>query len=188
MDSTADLEHSLKSQDTGRRNRPSTLHAYRMVMPATSRYARGVSPAVKVTVYGWENLSDRTGVNNQWMAWGATVPINGTDFPSSLVAWNSEDPAVATDTADIEYNLDHKCLTLAAVFGISDDSETGGQAEVDVLSDGTTLYTNTFDVGQKEAKTIALGSPLKLRLETHQTSATANGYGVFGTARVLCTK
>lgn len=69
-------------------------------MPATSRYARGVSPAVKVTVYGWENL----------------------------------------------------------------------------------------DVGQKEAKTIAWGSPLKLRLATHQTSATANGYGEFGTARVLCTK
>jgi hypothetical protein len=145
------------------RDKPSvnTVHVYRVVMPATKQHARGVSASTRVTAYSWQKLTDRKGVNEMWIRFG---------------------------TAYIEYNLDHKCIKLSATFGLSDDSETGGQAEVNVLSDGTTVYSNTFDLGEKEAKTIALDKPLKLRLDTHQTSPTASGYGVFGSVRILCTR
>jgi hypothetical protein len=145
------------------RDKPSvnTVHVYRVVMPATKQHARGVSASTRVTAYSWQELTDRKGVNEMWIRFG---------------------------TAYIEYNLDHKCIKLSATFGLSDDSETGGQAEVNVLSDGTTVYSNTFDLGEKEAKTIALDKPLKLRLDTHQTSPTASGYGVFGSVRILCTR
>jgi hypothetical protein len=171
------------------RDKPSvnTVHVYRVVMPATKQHARGVSASTRVTAYSWQELTDRKGVNGMWIRFG-TAYIDGNSYKNSVIARYAADPGEAYGTAHIEYNLDHKCIKLSATFGLSDDSETGGQAEVNVLSDGTMVYSNTFDLGEKEAKTIALDKPLKLRLDTHQTSPTASGYGVFGSVRILCTR
>lgn len=164
-------------------DRPSvnTRHEYRVVVPATTKHAQGVSATMKVTVYGWENLSSRSSVNRNGMSNG-TVNINGKAFENSVYAdWGT--------TQNIEYNLDHQCIRLRATFGISDDSTTGGQAEVDALSDGTNVYSHIFDLGQSEQKTVALAKPLKLLLESHSTGdAGTRGYGAFATAQVLCTQ
>jgi hypothetical protein len=149
-------------------------------MPGTKRHARGVSPTVKVKVYAWSHLVDMDSVNNQGMAFG-TVKMNGTAYKHSVyAAWYSNQ--------HIEFNVDHACTKLQATFGISDDSTTSGQAEVDVLADGNQVYSHTFDVGQHQTKTIALDKPLKLRLQSQSTSTgDAFGLGAFGTASVLCT-
>lgn len=158
-----------------------TRHSYRVVMPATAKHAKGVSRTVKVTVYGWTYLADLDPANNQWMTSG-TVDINGNSYQKSVFAY--------FDTNQYrEYNLDHRCIKLRTRFGISDDSSTGGQAEVDAISDGTNIYTKTFDLGQSEQKTLALAEPLKLRLEAHSTGGTGTfGYGAFAAAQVLCTR
>jgi hypothetical protein len=59
-------------------------HAYRVVMPATSKHSKGISPTVKVKVYGWTHLVDLISVNGQGMDTG-TVNINGKAYktPSS---------------------------------------------------------------------------------------------------------
>lgn len=164
-------------------DRPSTntLHSYRVVMPRTTRHAKGISPTIEVTVYGWGYLADRPASNTSAMTTG-TVDINGTSYDHSVYA--------AWDTSQYrEYNLDHQCIELRARFGISDGSTTGGQAEVDALSDGTNVYTNTFDLGESEQKTISLAAPLKLRLESQSTGGTGTvGYGAFASAQVLCTQ
>lgn len=163
--------------------RPKTAytHAYRVVMPATRHHAKGVSPTVKVKVFAWTDLDTHQSVNERGMRDGA-VDINGTAYHSSLTAY-------WTDGSSIEFNVDHRCIKLRATFGISDDSTTGGQAEVSIQSDGTPLYSNTFDVGQSQTKSLTLGpAPLKLLLEAHSTSTTDGvvGYGAFGTPQVLC--
>lgn len=156
-------------------------HAYRIVMPATSKHSKGISPTVKVKVYGWTRLADLASVNSQGMDTGA-VNINGKAFKHSVFAryqWDSY----------VEYNVNHGCTKLQASFGISDNSSTGGQAQVNVLSDGTPIYTHTFDVGQHQTKTVALANPLKLRLESTSTSTgSAFGLGAFGNATVFCTR
>jgi hypothetical protein len=164
--------------------RPTTsfTHSYRVVMPRSPHHAKGISPTVKVTVYAWMKLDQQVSVNNDEMSFG-TVNMNGTSYDDSVVQrWDTH--------GTVEFNVNHRCTMLRSTFGLSDDSTTGGQGEVSVQSDGTPLYSNTFDVGQSETKTLALDpAPLKLRLEAHNTSTGDGvlGYGAFGTPEVLCT-
>jgi hypothetical protein len=165
-------------------DRPSTntRHAYRVVMPATKRHHRGVSATIKVTVYSWQYLSKMFWSNNYGMTQG-TVDVNGTSYKHSVYS------SYPYGTPYREYNLDHKCTKVRATFGISDDSTTGGQAAVDVLSDGTNVYAHTFDLGEKEQRTVAIATPLKLRLESTSTGAQGTrGYGAFASAQALCTR
>jgi NPCBM/NEW2 domain len=164
-------------------DRPTTsyVHSYRVVMPATSKHDKGVSPTTTVKVYAWSNLIDHNNVNDNGMYFGP-VDMNGTTYKSSV-------RAAYSDSSSIEFNLDHKCIKMRSTFGISDDSTTGGQAEVDVQSDGTQVYTHTFDLGQSQKAAVTLAKPLKLRLAAHNTSTTVGVYGLgaFGTPQVLCT-
>jgi len=150
-------------------------------MPATQKHAKGVSATIKVTVYAWQYLADMEAVNSQAMVPG-TVNINGTPYKHSVYSNYGF-------SSHREYNLDHKCTRVRATFGISDDSTTGGQAAVDVLSDGSNVYAHTFHLGQKDAQTVALAKPLKLRLESVSTGGVdTTGLGAFAAAQVLCTR
>jgi hypothetical protein len=165
-------------------DRPSrnTRHAYRVVMPATNKHDRGVSATVKVDVYSWQYLDEQTWSNNDGMSQG-TVSINAKSYKHSVYAAYSYRPTYR------EYNVDHECTKVRATFGISDDSTTSGQAAVDVLSDGTNVYSHTFDVGEKQHLTVAIARPLKLRLQSASTGASGTtGYGVFGSVQALCTQ
>jgi hypothetical protein len=164
--------------DTPTRN---TQHSYRVLMPAIDGHAKGVSKTVKVTVYAWTNLGGIEAVNNDGMFFGA-VDINGTTFADSL-STNSN------GTRSIEFNLDHQCDALRSRFGISDNSTTGGQAEVGMLADGLSVYDKVFDLGQSERKTVALDNPLKIKLLATDTSTGVgiHGFGAFGNAQAHCT-
>jgi hypothetical protein len=157
-------------------------HQFRVVMPAAGHHAKGVSPTVTVTVYGWGPLTSQTNVNDEGMSFG-TTHINGKAYDDSVYSrW--------ADGSSIEFNVDHACSELRGTFGLSDDSTTGGQGEVSIAADGTSVYSKTFDVGQTQKKTIPLDpAPLKLRLEAHSTSTTDGifGLGAFGAIQVLCT-
>lgn len=167
-------------------DRPSTntQHAYRVVMPATSKHAKGVSKTVKVTVFKWSNLTGLDWANDNGMSFGS-VDINGNTYKDSVYSrWSGA-------TASIEFNLDHRCDKVRSRFGISDESTIAGQAEIGLLSDGTSVYDKTFDVGQSEQKTVSLGSaPLKIKLLATDTSTApdAVGYGAFGNAQAHCTQ
>lgn len=159
-----------------------TVHRYRVVMPGARHHNKGVSPVVKVTVYAWTLLSQQTAVNDTSMGFG-TVPINGTSYLDSI--WNR-----FGTSGSIEFNVNHKCIKVRSVFGLSDNSTTAGQGEVSIESDGASIYSNTFDVGQSQERTLSLTpAPLKLRLEAHDTSTTSGavGHGAFGGPEVLCT-
>jgi hypothetical protein len=158
------------------------IHAYRVLMPATKSHAKGVSPTVKVTVYAWSSLVDQDSANDTRMEFG-TAHINGKTYPDSV--WNDYG-----DVGMIEFNVNRDCTALRGTFGLSDDSTTGGQGEVSVEADGTSVYSKTFDVGQSVVKKIKLDpAPLKLRLEAHNTSTVDGtaGWGAFGAPQVLCT-
>jgi hypothetical protein len=160
-----------------------TQHSYRVVMAAAGNHAKGVSKTVKVTVYEWTSLSDLDPVNEAGMDFGS-VDINGTTYNGSVFSrWSGT-------TASIEFNLDHQCDKVRSTFGISDDSTTGGQAEVGVLADGISVYDHIFDLGQSEKKTRALDSPLKIKLLATDTSTgpDTEGYGAFGSAQAHCTR
>jgi hypothetical protein len=166
--------------DTAHRN---TTHSYRIVMPKTKKHGRGVSKTTKVAVYDWTPLSAIGGVNPSGMSVGP-VDINGTTYDDSVYSyWHG-------NTSSIEFNLDHNCDKLRSTFGINDNSSTSGQAEVGVLSDGTSVYDKSFDLGQSEKKTVALDRPLKLKLIATDTSTApaAFGLGAFGDIAAHCSQ
>jgi hypothetical protein len=156
-----------------------TEHKYRVVMPATSHHARGLSSTVGVKVYGWGKLTSHPSVNRNGMYPVPSLDLNGTSYPKSVGAdW--------TGSASVEFNLDHKCTALRGTFGVDDNSETGAQSTVTAESDGTQIYTKTLSLGQTDFKRLALASPLKLRLTAESMVAGVNGYGGVGTPEILC--
>jgi hypothetical protein len=159
-----------------------TTHAFRVLMPTIGKHKKGVSKTVQVTVYDWIPLQDLESVNGNGMEFGS-VNINGKSFRDSLTSFRDG------GDASIEFNLNHGCDKLRATFGISDDSTTGGQAEVGVLQDGTSIYDKTFDLGQSQDKTLALDTPLKIKLLATDTSTAPDtfGLGAFGSPQAHCT-
>ncbi len=158
-----------------------TSRQYRVVMPANGAHAKGVSPKVKVEVYGWSNLFDHPAVNRNDMYPVESVNLNGVAYKKSI-------KALFTGQTSIEFNLNRLCIGLKGTFGIDDLSETGAQSTVSALSDGTQVYTHTFAVGQKEVKQVDLASPLKLKLTALSVVPNARGLGAIGTPQILCTR
>lgn len=157
-----------------------TTHSYRIVMPKTSKHARGVSKTTKVSVYDWTALTALVNVNRLGMEVGP-VDIDGTTYDDSVYS-------VSHGDASIEFNLDHNCDKLRSTFGLSDNSTTSGQAEVGVLSDGVSVYDHTFDLGQSQTTTVALDRPLKIKLLATNTSTAPDtfGLGSFGDIVAHC--
>jgi len=159
-----------------------SLHSYRVVMPALGKHGKGVSRTIKVTVYKWVSLNELPSVNNDGMSF-SPVAINGKSYPQSVRAtW--------TGTSSVEINLSHKCDRLRSTFGVADYSTSNSQAEIGVLSDGTSVYDKTFDIGQSEDKTIDLAKPLKIKLISTDTNPDSDidGFGAFGDAQAHCTQ
>jgi hypothetical protein len=180
------VQHAVKVGALGRyhlSDKPTvnTSRQYRVVMPGTAQHARGVSSPVTVKVYGWSKLTAHPYVNPDSMYPVASVNLNGVAYPKSI-------SAQSVNPASVEFNVDHKCISLKGTFGIDDRSETGAQSTVSALSDGTQVYTHTFAVGEKAAQKIALDSPLKLKLTADSVVSGVRGYGAIGTPKILCTR
>jgi hypothetical protein len=158
-----------------------TSRQYRVVMPATGAHAKGISPNVKVEVYDWSKLIDHDSVNAEGIFPISSLNMNGVSYPSSLTTnW--------TDATSIEFNVNRLCIALKGTFGIDDRSETGAQATVSALADGTQVYTHTFAVGEKAVQRIALDSPLKLKFTALSAVTGVHGFGAIGTPQILCTR
>jgi hypothetical protein len=170
-------------------DRPTVNRArsYRVVMPGTKHRKRGISPKVRVVVYAWQSLTSRPAVNQSYMYVESSVAINAQSFPNSLEAW-MYDPLYDT-TQSIEYNLDHRCTKFRGTFGLSDDSETSGQATIVASADGKAWFTKTFSLGQSApGPTTWATPPLKIRIESTSLNSDAMGLGAVGTPEVYCTQ
>jgi hypothetical protein len=160
-----------------------TIRSYRVVMAASGHRVTGISKVVEVEVYAWTNLTSTfTPVNDFSFSVDAAIKMNGTTYQHSI--WSR----YAAMSNHVEYNVDHLCTALRATYGLSDESESGAQAQVTALSDGATVFTGGFSVGQTQTEKVLLDSPLKLRFESTSLAAGLNGFGAVGTPQVLCTK
>jgi hypothetical protein len=159
---------------------------YRVVMPADSHHQRGVSGTMRVDVYQWLTLtSSYLSVNTDYLYKASSLNINGTSYPSSLEAetWTPGGPA----TQSVEFNVNHKCLRFRGRFGLSDNSETGAQAEVQASADGAAWFDHTFTLGESTPNQVTFETPpLKLRFQTQSTIDGVVGLGGVATPQVYC--
>ena len=163
---------------------------YRVVMPASDGWKRGVSPSAKVVVYKWVPLVSLVSLNAKGFTPTSSVNINGTTYPASLrgtpVAATATTPAVPVS---IEYNLDHKAIALRATFGLSDDSATGAEAGIRLAVDGTQMYTGTFTVGESTSWQMSFPvAPFRLHVDGTSLTAGLDTFPAIGSPQVLYTQ
>ena len=182
-----------KDQQTARVNKrgkyrvtdePTTLNPrkYRVVKAASKRHRRGVSKPVAVGVYQWHDVYDLSVRRNVAMYKTKTLSIDTVEFPNSIYGYlyNSEDT-----TGFMDFNLERQCITLRSTFGMSDDADTGSSAKIDVVGDGTSLYSNTFSLLQSQARTIDIHGVFRLAFQFESLAAPSPRPAI-ASPRVLC--
>jgi hypothetical protein len=159
---------------------------YRVVMPATKHHKRGVSRSVRVVAYEWQDLTSMPSVNASFM-FETSVDMNAHHFPSSLEAYMYD--VDLPPSQSVEYNLDHSCTKFRGFFGLSDDSESDGEATVSASADGNAWFSGVFTLGEYTFDSVTWDSPpLKIRFDSTSENTAAIGLGAIGTPEVLCTQ
>jgi hypothetical protein len=160
---------------------------YRVVMPGNKHHKKGASEAVRVDVYRWTSLTGFTAVNENYLAVEPSVVMNGVNYPSSLEAEIFHIPTDSPNPQSIEFNVNRKCTMFRGTFGLSDDSESGSQAEVSASADQTTWFDHVYALGESDHDVVTFETPpLKLRFETTSLVDGKDGLGAVGTPEVYC--
>jgi NPCBM/NEW2 domain-containing protein len=155
---------------------------YRVVKAASARRSAGHSPAVKVTVYGWRDLTSIPPATSSNMSKVDSVKINGVTYPHSVRSWPTYQPM--NNSGSIDYNLNRACTAFRGTAGIDDSSPAAGNAMVQLSTDGTQRYASGY-FGLTQSAPVAFDVTNVFRL-TIATAVLADGVAVVGTPQVLC--
>jgi hypothetical protein len=121
------------------------VREYRVVKPHEVHRGAGESDAVKVTVFGWRDLTSLGPIFVTGTSETSNVKINGTDYPQSIQGNNWG------NSGTISYNIDRKCKRLDARVGLGDLSESTATGQVNLKADSSTFYSNSFGLTQSAA-------------------------------------
>ena len=154
--------------------------AYRVSKKADTVALADKSRERSVKVFAWNWLSQMETSAGEGMGTAATLPINGDTYNHVLYGPTSVDKAFA------EYTLGRNCTTFETTFGLSDRTETGGQAAISLTDDGVVKYARTFNLGESDEQTIDVTNVYRMRLDFAQVTTTPDTEPAAGTARVLC--
>ncbi len=149
---------------------------YRVLKPAGPNRAAGHSPSVKVTVFGWRDLTSLNPVTGQYLVESGATLINGNSYPSSITG-------SGTANGSIAYNLNRDCTRLDAVYGLGDSSPSGGSTIITLTANGVQKHTGAYALAQAQRVVTDVTGIFRIEF----TSAPQNG-GVpaIGTPKVLC--
>jgi hypothetical protein len=154
---------------------------YRVVKPAGPNRAAGHSAALKVTVFGWRDLTSlNPAARNGFGEYLNGVRMNGVAYPNSLRSYAPYPPGSPNS---IDYNLDRGCKTLKGVVGLDDTSQASGTSQVSLSTDGHVRWTHAFALTQ--ATPITLDVTKAFRLTVGATPA-SGGVAAVGSPQVLC--
>jgi hypothetical protein len=173
---TAASKYKFKDKVTSVRTRK-----YRVVKPAGPNRAAGHSKSLKVTVFGWRDLTSLNPATYSGFAEYETgVKMNGVDYQHSLRSYTPYPPGSPNT---IDYNLNRDCKTFRGVVGLDDSSQALGTAQVTLSTDGTMRFTGAFALTQAAPVTFAVTNAFRLTVG----AALANGgVAAVGTPQVLC--
>ena len=163
-------------------DKPSTSRdrAYRVVKATDAVATRDVSPVREVHVLAWSWLTQVTPSASDNVYPAAEMPINGDTYVQTLFGARTK-PA-----SFIEFTLGRNCQTLETTLGLSDRTETGGRATIQIAADGTVLVNRTFDLGQSETSSFDVTGIYRIRFDMNQVATTPVTEPSAGAARVLC--
>jgi hypothetical protein len=154
---------------------------YRVVKPAGPNRAAGHSKALKVTVFGWRDLTSLSPATlSGFGEYENGVKMNGVAYPNSLRSYTAYPPGSSNT---IDYNLNRACKSFRGVAGLDDSSQAAGTAQVSLSTDGTVRYSGAFALTQSAP--VAFDVSKVFRLSVGATLANG-GAAAVGTPQVLC--
>lgn len=154
---------------------------YRVVKPASAGHAAGHSTSLKVTVFGWRDLTSLSPATASGFGeYENGVKINAVAYPNSLRSYTSYPPGAPNS---IDYNLNRACKSFRAVVGLDDSSVVTGTATVSLATDGTPRYSGAFTLTQSAP--VAFDVTRVFRLTVGATLGDG-GVAAVGTPQVLC--
>ncbi|HEX5088862.1 MAG TPA: NPCBM/NEW2 domain-containing protein [Nocardioides sp.] len=155
---------------------------YRVVKAASAGHAAGHSKSLKVTVFGWRELTSlNPATASGFGEWDTGVKMNGVAYPNSLRTFP---PFPGSGSGNsIDYNLNRACKSFRGVAGLDDSSAVAGTATVSMATDGTARYSGSFALTQSAPVTFDVTKVFRLSI----TASLANGgTAAVGTPQVLC--
>jgi hypothetical protein len=136
---------------------------------------------VKVTVFGWRDLTSIRPATANGMGAVDSLKINGVPYPNSIQSFPFTFPEGSPNA--IEYNLNRDCKSFKGTAGLSDSSQGGGSATLSLSTDGTPRYTHSFALTQSAPVAFDVTKVFRLSI----TAALVNGgVAALGTPQVLC--
>jgi hypothetical protein len=153
---------------------------YRVVKPAGPNRAAGRSKAVKVTVFGWRDLTSLSPATSSGFGeFESGVKMNGVAYPNSLRSFAPFPPG---STNSIDYNLNRACKTFRGVAGLDDSSQANGSTTIQISTDGAPRYSGSFALTQSAPVTFDVTKVFRITVSAVPT----NGNAAVGTPQVLC--
>ncbi len=152
---------------------------YRVLKSGDQKATAGKSRTRDLDVVKWQWLDSIVPSAAENLLSGK-LPINGEDYVHTLYS-NRYFP-----TGFTEYTLGRNCEALETTFGLSDRTETGGKASIQLAGDGSVLYAREFSLGESEAKTFDVSDVYRIRFDFVQVADTPVTEPAAGAARVLC--
>jgi hypothetical protein len=154
---------------------------YRVVKPAGPNRAAGHSPSLKVTVFGWRDLTSLSPANlSGFGEYENGVKMNGVAYPNSLRSYTAYPPGSPNT---IDYNLNRACKSFRAIAGLDDSSQAAGTAQVSVSTDGAVRFTGSFALTQSAPVSFDVTRVFRISVGATLTNG---GVAALGTPQALC--
>jgi hypothetical protein len=101
------------------------------------------------------------------------IAINGQQYPFG--AYGQGSPQSSTPE-EIDFDLSRSFKTFTARIGVIDTSPANCSAEIQVITDGTTVVDSTFSLGQSKDLSLNVSGVLRLQIVV----VNSNGYQCYG--------
>jgi hypothetical protein len=154
---------------------------YRVVKPAGPNRAAGHSTSLKVTVFGWRDLTSlNPATSSGFGEYENGVKMNGVAYPNSLRSYTAYPPGSPNT---IDYNLNRGCKSFRAVAGLDDSSQAAGTAQVSMSTDGAVRFTGSFALTQSSQVSFDVTKVFRISVGATLTNG---GVAAVGTPQALC--
>jgi hypothetical protein len=153
---------------------------YRVVKRADDRAQADTSRERRLDVTAWSWLTRWVPSAGENVLNIDKLPINGETYSHTLFV------PTYSPTGFTEFTLGRNCTQLETTIGLSDRTETGGRAAVQVMEDGVVAYVRHFGLGESELKLFDVSDVYRVRIDFAQELTTPVTEPAAGAARVLC--
>lgn len=172
MSATGRYSFSVKPSTVG-------LRYYRVVVPASATRRTTASRVAPVTVYRWKNLNTVPTRSAQGTYADSAVDINGVTYNRAFRGRSYYQQGF------IDWNLGRDCTRLRGRVGNADESDALAQANINLTTDGNSVYQRSFGLTQSAAVNVNIAGAFRLAFTWSSTNPDGTVEDQSGASAVL---